>query len=114
MMVLANQNWKGISMKNNCTAAALYYADLVKKIYVEEFLDHSYYREKIAFEEELYLRELIDPETLIESEVGIVEETTVLGIESYLANFEIAQNYFYGRRGFRRNYTKAAEMFEKL
>lgn len=34
MMVLASQNWKGISMKNNCTAAALYYVELVKKIYV--------------------------------------------------------------------------------
>lgn len=60
------------------------------------------------------MKEPIDTGTLIESEVGIVEETTVLGIESYLANFDIAQNYFYGRRGFRRNYTKAAEMFEKL
>lgn len=38
MMVLANQNRRGISTSRNCTAAALYYSELVKQIYVEDFL----------------------------------------------------------------------------
>ena len=44
----------------------------------------------------------------------MIEETLNLGQQSYLSNFNIAQNYYYGKNGFLRNVTKAAEMFERL
>lgn len=114
MMVLANQNRMGISTKKNCTTAALYYMEMAKKIFVDDFLKHSFYRDRQNFEEQLYLKEKINTDSLIEDETYIVEETINIGLESYMANFEIAQNYYYGKNGFRRNYTKAASMFEKL
>ena len=60
------------------------------------------------------MRKRINTDTLVENEAYIVEETVSIGMESYMASSEIAQNYYYGRNGFRRNYTKAVEMFEKL
>jgi hypothetical protein len=51
MMVLANQNRRGISTTKNCTAAALYYTDIVKRVYVEDFLQHSFFRDKKNFKQ---------------------------------------------------------------
>lgn len=44
----------------------------------------------------------------------MIEESISMGQESYTSNFNLAQNYYYGRNGFLRNTTKAAEMFGKL
>lgn len=44
----------------------------------------------------------------------MIEEALNLGQESFSSNFNIAQNYYYGKNGFLRNTTKAAEMFERL
>lgn len=64
-MVLANQNRRGISTTRNCTAAALYYTELVKQVYVEDFLSHSFYRDPENFERELYLRNRISTDNLV-------------------------------------------------
>jgi hypothetical protein len=65
MMVLANQNRRGISTSKNCTTAALYYMDVAKRVYVEYFLEHSFYKDRANFQQHLYLKERINPETLV-------------------------------------------------
>ena len=49
-----------------------------------------------------------------EQNVDVVSSSEFFDSETIKAMYELADSYFIGRNGFKKNYVKAAEMFGKL